>query len=188
MRAVSANFLAALNSAAPRFFILGKIEFNTQTMYFSSLPFPVTFLGQTYNSDSAIISFGPPRVSNSVDREIYELIIADASDVMQQELRLSAVGAIVSVYIGFFDSTGAPLLTEVDTVLAYKGTLDSGAVVVSSETKVCKILAASPMANLDGVGAYIVSKDGMDQVSTVDTSFDEVISGSKEVNLKWGKR
>jgi len=36
------------------------------------------------------------------------------------------------------------------------------------------------------VRSFITSKDGMDQKSDTDTSFDEVYSGN-EITVKWGK-
>jgi hypothetical protein len=189
MRKISSAFADAVSSRNPKFFLLGKIEFADEPLLLSSLNFQVTFKGDVYPKGSPVISFGPPRVSSSVDRQIYELIIADTENYLQDRLREGVIGVTLSVYIGFFSSLdGHPLLEEEDVVLAYRGVLDSGAIVIGSDSKLCKVLAASPMGKLDAIGAYMVSKDGMDQINENDTSFDEVIAGSKEVNLKWGKR
>lgn len=187
MRTVSTNFQNALNLNNPKFFLLGKIEFEDTNLFLSSINYTLTFNGDTYPKSSSIVSFGAPKVSSSVDREIYELVINDQSNLLQEKLRIGAIGALVSVYAGFFDSSGAPMLDLADCILAYQGTIDSGAVVASSENKLCKIQASSPMGNLDAIGAYMVSRDGMMQVDDTDTSFNEVIAGSKEINLKWGK-
>ena len=42
------------------------------------------------------------------------------------------------------------------------------------------------MSDLDMVKPFISSKDGMDQKSATDTSFDEVYEDN-EITLKWGK-
>jgi hypothetical protein len=44
----------------------------------------------------------------------------------------------------------------------------------------------SPMADLDLVKNFIASKNGMDQKSTSDTSFDQIYDGS-EITIRWGK-
>lgn len=187
MRTVSAAFQAGLELEEPKFFLLGKIEFEDSTMFLSSLNYTVTFNGDSYTKSSSIISFGAPKISSSVDREIYELVINDQTNILQGYLRVGAIGALVSVYAGFFDSSGFPMLDLEDVILAYQGTIDSGAIVASSDNKICKIQAASPMGNLDAIGAYMVSRDGMLQINEDDTSFNEVVAGSKEINLKWGK-
>lgn len=187
MRSVSTAFRLALDSSRPKFFLLGKIEFDDTTIYLSSLSMTVIFNGDTYLKGSKIVSFGPPRISSSVDREIYELIISDHSNTLLTKLRQGGIGSLVSVYAGFFGPSGLPLLDPEDVILAYQGTIDSGAVVANKEDKICKISASSPMGNLDAIGAYMVSKDGMDQISETDTSFDEVIAGSKAIDIKWGK-
>jgi hypothetical protein len=189
MRDVTERVLLAINSRRPKFFILGKLEFPGDTLFLSSLGFDVTFAGDLYPKGSPVISFGPPRASSSVDRQIYELVVSDTEGVVKDKLRTSVVGSLLSVYISFFDATtGEPILDEEDVLLAYQGALDSGAVVVNTDNKVAKLMAASPMGKLDAIGAYMVSKDGMAQINAADTSFNEVIAGSKEVNFKWGKR
>ena len=42
------------------------------------------------------------------------------------------------------------------------------------------------MADLDSVNVIYSSKDGMDQLSATDTSFDEIYDGA-EIATKWGK-
>jgi len=189
MRKTSSNFEDAMLSKNPKVFLLGKLDLPDEPLFLSSLNYTVTFNGDTYLKGSKVLSFGPPRVSSSVDRQIYELIVADSNDELQEKIRAGIVGVSLSVYIGFYDqATGQPMLNPEDVVLAYEGAIDSGAIAVDDNSKLCKLQAASPMGKLDALGAYMVSRDGMDQVNTDDTSFDEVIAGSKEVNFKWGKK
>jgi hypothetical protein len=42
------------------------------------------------------------------------------------------------------------------------------------------------MSDLDMVRSIITSKDGMDQLSSTDTSFDSIFK-DKSVSVKWGK-
>jgi hypothetical protein len=186
MREISSAALAVLNNTNPKFFLLAEIEF-TSVMRLTSTSFDLVYKGETYSSLHSLVSFGPPRVSSSVDREIYELSFLDHDNFFQTKLREGINGTPLTVYAGFFDVLGFPLTGDSDLFIAYKGYIDTGKILNDGNYKQVIISAASPMASLDAIGGYIVSKDGMDQVSLVDTSFDDVYVGGKTINLKWGK-
>lgn len=186
MRTLSAAALAALNLSSPKFFLLADIGFSTP-LRITSTPFDLTYNSQVYSSTNSIVSFGPPRISTSIDREVYELSFLDHDNFFQSQLRSGINGKLLTVYAGFFNSSDTPLLGATDVLVAYKGFIDTGKIMNDGSRKLGVILAASPMASLDMIAGYIVSKDGMDQVSAVDTSFDDVYVGGKSVNLKWGK-
>jgi hypothetical protein len=187
MRTLSAAALAAINLASPKFILLGKIELASTTLRITSASQDIYFNNEWYLSDGAITGFGPPRVSSSVDREIYELYFLDHANLIQNELRTGITGRKMTVYVVFFDENDWPLLNTADVLVAYRGFIDSGKVVNDGSKKQAVLSGASPMASLDAIGGYIVSKDGMDQVNSNDTSFDDVYVGGKSVNLKWGK-
>jgi len=186
MRTLSAAALAALNLSDPKFFLLAEIAFDVPVRA-TSLPYAVTYNSNTYYADTAVVSFGPPKVSNSVDREVYELTLIDNSNEFQAYARGGINGTSLTVYAGFLDANDQPLLNTADVFIAYKGFIDTAVVSNDGATKLFIIKAASPMGNLDATGGYLVSKDGMDQVSLTDTSFDDIYNGSKPINLKWGK-
>jgi hypothetical protein len=187
MRKLSAAALAALNLESPKFVLLGKIELASTTLRITSSSQDLFFNDEWYLSDGAITGFGPPRVSSSVDREIYELYFLDHANIIQNELRTGVTGKKMTVYVVFFDEDDWPLLGVEDVLVAYRGFIDSGKIINDGSKKQAVLSGASPMASLDAISSYIVSKDGMDQVNTNDTSFDDVYVGGKSVNLKWGK-
>jgi hypothetical protein len=187
MRTLSAAALAALNRPSPKFFLLAKIE-TVPVQRLTSTPFDITYSNEVYSSINSIIGFGPPRVSSSIDREIYELTFLDHNNFFQNQLRAGIPGKLLTVYAGFFNSNDVPLTNAADVLIAYRGFIDGGKIINDGSAKQGIITAASPMASLDAIGGYIVSKDGMDQVSSTDTSFDDVYVGGKAVNLKWGKK
>jgi hypothetical protein len=187
MRTLSAAALAAINLPNPKFVLFAKIVLNSTTLLVTSNSFDHDFNSETYLSNNSLVSFGPPRISSSVDREVYELIFLDHSNLIQQELRLGITGKKVTVYAAFYNSSNVLLNSVNDVLIAYEGLIDSGKVVNDGSVKQAIVSVASPMATLDSIGGYIVSRDGMDQVSSTDTSFDEVYSGGDTVNLKWGK-
>jgi hypothetical protein len=187
MRTLSAAALAAINLPNPKFILFAKIVLNSTTLLVTSSPSNHLFNSETYLSTSSLVSFGPPRISSSVDREVYELIFLDHDNSIQQALRTGITGKKVTVYAAFYNSSNVLLNSVNDVLVAYEGLIDSGKVVNDGSVKQAIISVASPMATLDSIGGYIVSRDGMDQVSSTDTSFDEVYVGGETVNLKWGK-
>jgi hypothetical protein len=187
MRTLSAAALAAINLPNPKFALFAKINFSGVTLRVTSNSYDHSFKGEVYSSSSSLLTFGPPRVSSSIDREIYELTFVDHDNAVQTELRIGATGRKVTVYAAWFNSSDQLLLNEEDVLIAYEGLIDSGKVTNDGVMKQAILSVASPMATLDSIGGYIVSRDGMDQISTTDTSFDEVYIGGKTVNLKWGK-
>lgn len=186
MRQFSPAVQAALELPNPQFFLLAEINFSTP-MRITSTSFDIEYNGNTYTTDGGIIAFGPPRASSSIDREVYELTFTDHSNFFQGQLRAGINGKILTMYVGFFNEFGQPLRGVDDVFIGYRGFIDSGKITKNNESKIGVIQAASPMANLDAIGGYLVSKDGMDQVNTLDTSFDDVYAGGQTVNLKWGK-
>jgi hypothetical protein len=186
MRRLSEAVLNVLDSDSPQFFLLAEVNFSP-VLRMTSTAFDITYAGKLFPAVSPLVSFSPPRISTSVDREIYELVFLDHDNFFQSELRKGVNGKILTVYAGFFNSNGEPLLGANDVFIAYQGFVDSGKIINDGTSKQAILSAASPMAALDSIGGYIVSKDGMDQVSSTDTSFDDVYVGGKSVNLKWGK-
>jgi len=187
MRKLSAAALAAINLPNPTFVLLGEIQLSNSVIRVTSAPYDIDFLENTFSSQNSIVGFGPPRVSSSVDREVYELTFLDHDNSLQAELRTGITGKQLTVYAIFFDQDGWPLRGVNDVLIAYRGLIDSGRISNDGSVKQAVISAASPMASLDSISGYIVSKDGMDQISSTDTSFDDVYVGGKTVNLKWGK-
>jgi hypothetical protein len=186
MRNLSAAALAALNLENPKYFLLAKIEFSTPILA-TSLPYNITFNSETYYASSPVLSFGPPRVSTTVDRETYELALLDHDNSFQAYAKVGVSGRLLTIYAGFLDSTEQPLTGLTDVFIAYRGYIDSCKIVKDDTQKVFLLQAASPMGNLDATGGYVVSKDGMDQVSDTDTSFDDIYSSGKSATLLWGK-
>jgi len=186
MRTLSAAALAALNLPNPKYFLLAKIEFSPVVLA-TSLSYNTTFNSEVYLASSPVLAFGPPRVSTTVDRETYELSLLDHDNSFQAYARTGVAGKLLTVYAGFLDASEQPLTNVTDVFIAYRGYIDSCKVIKDNNQKIFTIQAASPMANLDATGGYIVSKDGMDQVSSTDTSFDDIYSSGKSTTLLWGK-
>jgi hypothetical protein len=71
-------------------------------------------------------------------------------------------------------------------VQVYQGYVDTPIISNDWDSKTAVIEGTSPMSDLDAVNVFYTSRDGMDQRSTTDTSFDDMFEDG-EIKYKWGK-
>lgn len=198
MRSFSANVKQLLASDNVSVFYLVKLEHASGTLYDTTAASDIVFNGHTYNANSGLISIEPPRLSDVVDREAYKIVYADAEFSRLGALEGSWTGVKATVYAGFYNtiadgfagvSKGAPILTEADMVIAYKGIVDTQGYTVDPDngSVVAVIECASPVASLGLVKSFYSSKESMRLRNRNDSSFDEVHVGSEEAAILWGK-
>jgi len=185
MRTFSSNVQTVLDSDDIRIVYLIELEFDS-TYRFTSYNSNIFYNGRTYLSDGGLFEFDTPKFTSVIDREAYKVVITDLIDEMAAEFKLNVVGKPVSVKIALLDSDGYPMLGDGDVLSIYNGFVDAPRITNDFEQKLAVIDCTSPMSDLDTVNAFFTSKDGMDQVSQSDTSFDEIFD-NKEISLKWGK-
>jgi hypothetical protein len=147
--------------------------------------------GHTYLSDGRVLNVDDPRLSAIVDREIYKVTLADPDFELSTLAENSLIGSVFEVRIGFVNpATGLPVTTVGDTMLAYKGIVESAGYIMETGNRgevTLQISGASPMADLDAVRAFYGSRDFIKGLDPTDTAFDQVYEGSGSVNIKWGK-
>lgn len=147
--------------------------------------------GNIYVSDGKLVNVDPPKLSATVDKSQYKISFADPDMYFGAYLTTGLVGKKVTVRVGFVDtSTGLPLPQIANTVLIYKGRIDSGAYSISTETlgsSVFVINCSSPMGDLDLVKRLDTTKDALRAVDPSDTSFEQIYEGVGQIELRWGK-
>jgi len=185
MRTFSSAVQTVLDSDSINFIYLIELQFNS-TYRFTSYNTNITYGGNTFIADGGLYEFDTPKFSSVVDREAYRVVIADQLDEMAAEFELNVVGKPVEVKVALLDANGYPMLGTTDVLSIYKGYVDAPKITNDFEQKLAVIECTSPMSDLDTTKALYTSKDGMDQVSLSDTSFDEIFD-NKEITLKWGK-
>ena len=185
MRSFSTAVQTVLDSDLIEYAFLIKLEFNT-TYYLTSNSYDVVYGGNTYLANGGLFSFDSPKFSTVIDRESYKIVISELLNEMQPEFRFNVVGKPIQVYVALRDASGDLLLTGSDVINIYKGTVDKPVINNDFEQKLAVIEGTSPMSDLDMVRTFVTSKDGMDQKSATDTSFDEIYDNS-EITVKWGK-
>ena len=185
MRTFSTAVQTVLDSDLIEFAFLIKLEFNT-TYYFTSNSYDVVYDGNTYLANGGLYEFDSPKFSTVIDRESYKIVISELLNEMLPEFRLNVVGKSIEVFVALRDANGQLLDTTTDVLTIYKGVVDKPSITNDFETKLAVLEGTSPMSDLDMVKTFISSKDGMDQKSATDTSFDEVYDDN-EITLRWGK-
>jgi hypothetical protein len=169
-------------------FYLVKVGTYKSTNHFSNLTLSN---GETYVADGKLASVDSPRLSATVDREIYKVSFVDNDYSLSYLVDSNLVGADFEVRISFIDPvTKLPVSDISDTLLAYKGIVDAGGYSLKLDSigeVVLQISGASPVADLDATRTFYGSRDHVRSISPNDSSFDQVYEGSGAVNIKWGK-
>jgi hypothetical protein len=147
--------------------------------------------GDIFEANGRLIEIDPPKLSTSVDRELYKISFADPEMDYGNLAEEAIVGRPVVVRLGFVNQTSRQPYTDVaDTVIVYKGKVDSGSYNINSANigeAVFSISCASPMADLDLVKTLLTSKDALKDIDPNDNSFSSIYEGSGQIQLKWGK-
>lgn len=168
-------------------FYLIKVHTYRNTSYFTD----ITFNNEIYVADGKLLSADPPRMSAIVDRELYKIVLADPEYSFGSLLGNNLIGRNFEVRLIFVDPvTKLPYLELENTLLIYKGIVDSTAYAIDTSNLgevAISISGSSPMADLDLTKTFYTSKEFIRNISSNDTSFDQVYEGSGNVNLKWGK-
>jgi hypothetical protein len=189
MRTFSSTVQSLINQDTVDFFFLIDLEFDTHHRL-SSLPYEVEYppsSGNTYAANGAILEVDSPKFSSVVDRESYRIVVVEDDDnTFKGEIENNVVGKNITARVGFFDSNGDPVLNVDDTLLVYKGYVDSPAISNNFDNKIVTFEGTSPMADLDMVISFIGSKNGIKQKDSNDESFSNVY-GESIIKLKWGK-
>ena len=185
MRQFSAALQTVLDSDVIEYAFLIKLSFNS-TYYLTSNSYDVFYDGNTYTANGGLYNVDSPKSSTVVDRESYTIVVADVIDQLFAEFKFNVIGKPVEVYLAFKDANGNLLTSTSDVIKIYKGTVDKPSISNDFEEKLATLEGTSPMSDLDLVNSFITSKDGMDQKSDTDTSFNQVYDTS-EITIKWGK-
>lgn len=193
MISFNSTLIALLQNPTVNAFYMVKIGIGSSTFYRTTSHFANITLsnGDTYLSDGKLLSADVPRLSATVDREVYKITLADPDYSLGATMQSGLVGKLFEVRVGFIDpTTNIPYTDVANTILAYKGIVDS--IGYSIETgnigqAILTVSGASPMADLDLTRTPYTSKEYIRGISQNDSCFDQVYEGAGPVNLKWGK-
>jgi hypothetical protein len=149
-----------------------------------------------YLSNGTLLSVDPPQASTIVDREQYKFAFADPTFTKKGDIENNLIGCPIECRVGIVDNRsssttfGKPLLNINDTVIAYKGRVESVSMTVKTGglgERIIQITGSSPMRNLDMKKSIYISRDNMRKQDPNDSSCDQIYEGSSNISLKWGK-
>jgi hypothetical protein len=197
MRNFSTNVLQLLGSDNISGYFLVEIKNDKVLLRHTNLPHDIVIpsIG-TFSANNGLVAIEPPKLSSVVDREAYKITYTDPEFTMRPIFEQGVLGADITVYVGFINTTegdlgGAlpsqPMTAAEDLVIAYKGVLDSHGYNITDEEITVAIEGSSPMADLSLVRTLVTSKDFSKQIDPDDTAFEQVYTGSRVVNLLWGR-
>ena len=156
------------------------------TTYFRNI---TTSDGQLYEADGLLVSLDPPKLNSVVDREQYTITMADSDYAGGAYAEDGLVGYTVDVRLGFVDDD-VPLLGIDDTLLIYRGVIDSVGYKINTEEHgeaLLQFVCSSPMTKLNMRKYIYMSKDYIMNKHPDDTCCDQIYQGSGTIMLKWGK-
>jgi len=147
--------------------------------------------GDFYGKNTQIVSMDPARLSATVDRELYNVVLSDPEFSFRQYINDGIIGRKVTVRVAFVDNTTGLLVTDLaDMITAYGGTVGGVASEIDASpigSSLIKLQFTSPMGSLDMNKAFYSSSDFMRQKNPDDSSFDQVYLGSGPIIARWGK-
>lgn len=184
---ISQEFIDALQRNPLKFFVVVGIFIDSGTLWFSSFARPFVCDDIYIRGGADLQAVDTPRVSSSVDKEKFRVVFSGRDSIPLLEQKSNLSGRELEVWVGYHDEDGIPVNDSFNKMmLAYRGGIDQNAIQNDFESIRVMITGTSPLVNLDQRGGYPVSKDGMDQINTNDTSFDFLYKGSSKT-LEWGK-
>jgi hypothetical protein len=191
----STNIQTILSTFPIESFYMLRISNQNGTVIYSSTDYFMDISlsnGYTYTADSLLLSVDAPQLSSSVDREQYKIILSDPSFSQAATIESNIVGKYLETRIGFINqTTGLPYLTVSDTLVVYKGRIESAGYVIDSgeigESKL-QITGSSPISNLDQKNGIYLSKEMIRGTNGNDSCCDQIYQGSGTLALKWGKK
>jgi hypothetical protein len=191
----STNIQAVLSQMPIETFYMLRIANTNGTSIYSSTDYftDITLSnGYVYTADSLIQSVDVPQLSSTVDREQYKIVLADPSFSQTSVIENNIIGKILETRIGFINqTTGLPYLTASDTLVVYRGRIDSASYAIDSgeigESKL-QITGSSPLSNLDQKNGIFLSKDTIRRLNGTDSCCDQIYEGSGTLTFKWGRK
>lgn len=187
-------------------FYLIKISLDSIDIYYSSLPYDVTFEGNLYIANSNLVNINAQKMSTIVDKETFKIKFADPDFIFRPYCDNMSVNGNISVRIGFFNtsnlpiySTGnlgpfkpsTPILDPLDMITVYEGYIEKPTYIFSQNDGILLELECSaPLGALDANNVMYTSTFSLKQripYNVIDTCFDQITLGGKRQEILWGR-
>ena len=197
MKNIPDDLLVALSTEPRSEFFLFKVgpNDNGDVLRYTTLPYDHEYNTEVYSSGGSLVGIDTPRVSDSLDRESFQVIISDNDHVLRPVMDdWYMFGAPFKVYLGYINMTGAtyngilPNTPFPDKMIAYEGTVDTYSYSITPDDEIILTMeGTSPMSSLDLTRTILTSKAYLEEKYPNDTSYEYVTEKSDVVTVKWGK-
>jgi len=190
----SPNVLLALESPENMGFFLIKIINQNSTLMLATTSFTQNITmsdATTYLADNRLIGVDNPQFSTTIDREQYRIVLADPDFSLAPTVESNFIGKLMEVRIGFLNpATRLPFTSLNDTIVVYKGKVDSASYQIETEDNEMKLTlsGASGLMTLDRQQSLIFARDTIRERTPDDSCADFVYQGSASIVLKWGRQ
>ena len=158
-------------------------------MRFTSFSSDLMLADGFYLSSNVLLAIEHPRMTSTVDRDLYKIVLADSTFNFGAIYESSLIGAPAAVRLGIVDHyTNEPDLQNM--FIIYKGIIQGFDYEIDTAERgevTSTITCSNPMADLDAVKPFYTTKDFVRQLNPDDSCFDQIYHGSGSVNLNWGK-
>ena len=178
----------ALESNSFTTFVLVDINFSSNPLHLTSLPYGVTVGSTNYISDGGLEEYSPPSVSTVVDRETYRIRIVDNSNALKNRWDTAAgtgriIGTPVTVRLGVNDDTSALDIIYQGRIDGVEQDIDFG-----DNQKTSIIECSSPFADLSLVSTRLTTQEFQQAIQSTDTCFNDVGVKIDAAERRWGKK
>jgi len=202
MRKVSTAVKALLASANFQTYYLFHIRGKglPQDIRYTTLGYDIDIphLGGLFDSSHSILEFQPPRMETASNREAYRITFTDPDFDFREIAELNLLGARATFYMGVINTFNyqigdaqptMPLVRPEDLTIGFDGVIDSKEYVTNpfENINTFSMECSSPMASLGISRPYVTSKQAVQQLNSIDSSYDVIYDGSKGISLLWGK-
>ena len=153
-------------------------------VYLTDAPSDITVDSITYNADGGLLTVSPPSTQGDVDRDIFNIALADTTHEYRTRLLSESTGINVTVNIGFNMPDGTPVT---GTVPVYRGVI-SGVKheVMNGQEPISAIECTGPLTKLTQATHRSTTEDSQKFYHPADTCFDRSFDTENKVTLQWG--
>jgi len=177
------SIITSLTSDLAEPYLIVDMEFSSNTVRLTNLPYNITVSGNTYVSDGGLTKLAPPQLTAIADREVYRIELVDYSNEYQSYFDSGAIGTAVTVRLGIEGNTS-------DFDIVYKGRIDGATIETNpgENSKNALIECSSPFGALDRTTERLTDSATQKNINITDTCFDNIYNNTDETSLRWGKK
>lgn len=165
-------------------FILVKLEFRDQTICVTDAPRDLEYENFLYTADGGLKGVSPPQAEADVSRDLFNIILTDATGELRQLLDIENIGVKVSVKCGFVDPNTDQIHPYYLNI--YNGKISSVGWKIEEDSPDVTIQCSGPLTKLKQITNRTTTSSSQKQYHPTDTSLDLAYDSTNTATIKWG--